>query len=868
MKILTKHFPAALGLLLALAPTFAHADEVEIVGVEYETRIGGAGVVSAENDVDPRVIEMENQARAQAAASAATSNARAEQALLRAENAQAAATAGGAAPVGSAPAFAEEEDLRLLDVRRASDSGGSVIVAQLSRDAGTATAFELSAPRRCVVDVSGPRPSRASQQTISTGDPRAPKLRVGSHENRLRLVLDVAPGVLDPCQTTTDGSAVVMELGGRPQGAPPVDLWTAPAAPEAASAHAAWVLASVTGAPAMPAAAPVAHVAAAPVASAPLAPAPAARVSSSTRITTASGAPAHEIEVDVNPVPPPNAVASIPVVADAAPAPGFKPRPATTHDSSRIRSTMSAPPAPAEEPGRARTSLAPPPSDAPSGKRQYTGRRISLEFKDADILNVLRIIADVARRNIVATDDVKGQVTIVLYDVPWDQALDILLKSTGLEMVEYDDVITVSTSKRLEEERRARLAARQAGIELEPLQTDYIRINYVKAAELARLLGGSATQSAAAAAATDSIAQAAVGDSPSQRRGLLSSRGLVQVNEATNTLVVRDVASGIANARELVRRLDVQTPQVSIQGLIFEADTNLDRDLGIRWGARYVASPETGNPTGRNFPGRVVAGGQGPTQSGDSPLPVMFDFPASAVTPGAGSTLGLFLGSLSGSAALDAEITALEQAGKGKVISRPKVITLNNAEAVIQSLEILRVRLPSTGTVINTGPGGVAGGQTTATQAIDTGIILRVTPQVSSDGYVLMQIFVKSSVPSQQETDQIPNEISRQATSQVLVREGETVVIGGVYRQRAATAESGVPYLRSVPVLGWLFKNSLLRDNRQELLVFITPRIVWRQPDGDGTLPSANELWSQRDRTSYQLENDDSPIPVEPVAVR
>jgi type IV pilus assembly protein PilQ len=582
-------------------------------------------------------------------------------------------------------------------------------------------------------------------------------------------------------------------------------------------------------------------------------------------------APAHEIEIDdTGKVVRTSTTASTAIAPRPEPvAVQPEPRHAPTRDTNRIHSTLSAPPAPRDEP------LPPPvrvqPADEPPSppRKQYTGRRISLEFKDADILNVLRIIADVARRNIVATDDVKGQVTIVLYDVPWDQALDILLKSTGLEMVEYDDVITVSTSKRLEEERRARLAARQAGMELEPLQTDYIRVNYVKAVELAKLLGGSATTSYAAAAATDSIAEAAVGDSPSQRRGLLSSRGLVQVNEATNTLVVRDVASGIANARELVRRLDVQTPQVSIQGLIFEADTNLDRDLGIRWGARYVASPETGNPTGRNFPGRVIAGGAGPSSSGgESPLPVMFDFPASAVQPGAGSTLGLFLGSLSGSAALDAEITALEQAGKGKVISRPKVITLNNAEAVIQSLEILRVRLPSTGTVINTGPGGVAGGQTTATQAIDTGIILRVTPQVSSDGYVLMQLFVKSSVPSNITTDDIPNEISRQATSQVLVREGETVVIGGVYRQRANTAESGVPYLRSVPVLGWLFKNSLLRDNRQELLVFITPRIVWQQSPNAGPLPTAAELWDMRDRTSYQLDGSPALPPVEPVAVR
>ena len=840
----------AVSLVLAASGLPARADDEvapEIVGVEYRTHVSGAGVISAENDVDPRAAAMD----AAATDSAAASNERAAQALERAQTAQAS---------GSRPSFSAEDDLRVVDVRRASDPTGSLVVVQLSREAGATRPFELSAPRRCVVDVSGDGATATGKQTITTGDARAPQLRVGTYENKLRLVLDVAPGVVDACQARAEGSAIVMTIGGQPMGAAPVELFTAPAAPAGASDHAASVLASLTGG-----SAPATTVASA--APSHVASAPAHEISVPTREVASPSqgisAPSHSIEVPVNPVPVAR-TASVPPPPPPAPV-----QPVASRDSNRIRSTLSAPPASPEAATALRGSLPPPPPPI-TPKKQYTGRRISLEFKDADILNVLRIIADVSRRNIVATDDVKGQVTIVLYDVPWDQALDILLKSTGLEMVEYDDVITVSTSKRLEEERRARLAARQAGIELEPLQTDYIRVNYVKAGELARLLGGSSTTSAAAAAATDAITggvQQAM-DSPSQRRGLLSSRGLVQVNEATNTLVVRDVASGIANARELVRRLDVQTPQVSIQGLIFEADTNLDRDLGIRWGARYVASPETGNPTGRNFPGRVVAGGAGPSSSGgDNPLPVMFDFPASAVAPGAGSTLGLFLGSLSGSAALDAEITALEQAGKGKVISRPKVITLNNAEAVIQSLEILRVRLPSTGTVINTGPGGVAGGQTTATQAIDTGIILRVTPQVSSDGYVLMQLFVKSSVPSQVETDNIPNEISRQATSQVLVREGETVVIGGVYRQRANTAESGVPYLRSVPVLGWLFKNSLLRDNRQELLVFITPRVVWHQPD-NGTLPSANELWGQRDRTAYSNDGGPVPVPIEPVATR
>src|SRR5262249_50546020 len=174
--------------------------------------------------------------------------------------------------------------------------------------------------------------------------------------------------------------------------------------------------------------------------------------------------------------------------------------------------------------------------------------------------------------------------------------------------------------------------------------------------------------------------------------GLLSFRGSVQINEATNTLIVRDIADGIANARELVRRLDVQTPQVAIQGLIFEGDTNLDRNLGIRWGANYVASPETGNPTGQDFPGRIAVGGAGPATNvtpNGSVSPILVAFPANLVTASQGSTLGLLLGSLSGQASLDAQITALEAAERGRVISRPKVITLNNAEATIESLEIL-----------------------------------------------------------------------------------------------------------------------------------------------------------------------------------
>ncbi|MEO2167704.1 MAG: secretin N-terminal domain-containing protein, partial [bacterium] len=665
----------------------AHQAGPEVVGRQYRTEISGAGVVSAELG-EP----------------------------------------GGA----SLPLLVEPEPgLRVVEVRSAGAPAGARVVVQLSRTPDGVRSFGLEEPRRCVVDLAGEVWDSAGQDTLSTEGELAPRLRIGRHPDKIRLVLEVAENASGDCVTTEVGSAIVLGVGGLPIGAHGRTLYSVSDAPLGATEQAAFVLARVTGDTAAMAA-----------------------------VAAVRPKPALDPEV-----------AAIREIARRAAQSPQRPEP-----------EAAAPPLASVEATRPRPTASF--SRAPVPASPYSGKRITLEFKDADILNVMRIIADVAQRNIVATDDVSGRVTIVLHDVPWDQALDILLKSTGLEMVSYDDVLVVSTSKRLEEERKSRLAARLAGRRLENLQTAYFRVNYVNPNEIARILrGGSSTSGSGARAAGTIAAGSGIVDGPGQRRGLLSSRGMVMVNEGTNTIIVRDVADGVANAAELVRKLDIQIEQVAIQGLIFEADTQVARDLGVRWGASHVGSPETGNPTGRNFPGRIGVGGGGPRdvgggEGGATRAPILVDFPAKGVAAGAGSTLGLLLGSLDGATQLDAEITAIENDGKGKVISRPKIITLNNREATIQSLEILRVKLPSTGTVINTGAGGSAGSNSVATQAIDTGIILRVTPQVSSDGYILLQIFVKSSVPSTASTDGIPNEISRQATSQVLVRDGETGVIG------------------------------------------------------------------------------------------
>ena len=254
-----------------------------------------------------------------------------------------------------------------------------------------------------------------------------------------------------------------------------------------------------------------------------------------------------------------------------------------------------------------------------------------------------------------------------------------------------------------------------------------------------------------------------------------------------------------------------------------------------------------------NFPGKVATGGvlAGAPNSPAGAVPFIADFPA-AISPGLGSAYDILLGSIDGSQSLAARLTALERDGKVRIISRPRVVTLNNLPATIESLRILRVKLPSTGTVISTGAGGVAGSAQAATEQIKTGITLTVTPQVSSDGFIFLDVFAKSSTTAPSSVVEagvsIPDEVSRQAESHVLIRDGETFVLGGVFQNNLQRRENGIPYLRSVPVLGWAFKEHSDQDDRQELLVFVTPKIVQGRASSEdlAKLPSAENLWQNR----------------------
>lgn len=701
--------------------------------------------------------------------------------------------------------------LQIREIKVISDNGQQGIFAKLTRPPRNLSHFTLVNPNRLVVDLEGNTPAAPTAAQYPVDDPVVRQIRISSDEGKMRITATLADGAF-PSYTVDELDDTLVAFLGEPRGtAQPI------------REQIVFTQRAVPGAPRPPApvalpAAVVAEPQAAPAVSPPAQePAPALKAPESVAVASAPEAAAPETA----PVRKSTAPEAAPVVRVPAPAPSVTVSP------------------PARE-GMHETKLQGRVSGQP---KLYFGQPISLDLKEADINNVFRLLAEVSNLNIVATDDVQGRITLRLFDVPWDQVLDIVLHVTNLESSQEGNVLRISTVKRLREEREELAKAIEAQRVLDPLQVAYLRVNYAKAQKIAELISGAARVKGGGSGGRGGTRGGGRGE---EEVGILTLRGSVMVDEFTNTLVVRDLSEGVQNARDLVRRLDVQIPQVLIESSIVEATTTFARDLGVQWGYRASVGPQTGNTTGLNFPGSIGLGGAALGQ-GTGGLPFIADFPAAGnFNAGSGSALDLALGSLDGSQALNVRLTALEEEGKARVISRPRVVTLNNIAATIKSLTVIRVRLPSTGTVINTGAGGAAGGSQTGTEKIETGIILVVTPQVSSDGFVLLDMFAKSSQADFSQTvDNIPTEITREATSHVLVRDGQTVVLGGIYRDVLASKMSGVPFLNRIPGLNWLFKNQGNSTRREDLLVFLTPRIL----GGAGAaqhLPSGSDLWDRR----------------------
>jgi type IV pilus secretin PilQ/predicted competence protein len=435
------------------------------------------------------------------------------------------------------------------------------------------------------------------------------------------------------------------------------------------------------------------------------------------------------------------------------------------------------------------------------GEKQYAGQRVSLDFKDADIKNVFRLLAEISGLNIVVTQDVQRRVTIRLVDVPWDQAMDLLIDTNGLAKEQVGNVVRISTAATLRAEKDALLAARKAQDSVEPIETAYFSVNYAKARDVVEKI-------------LEKI------------KPTLSPRGTVVPDDRSNVIVVRDVKKGIEDATAIISRLDIRTPQVLIESNLIETTPTFARALGIRFQLNKDSTTLSS-----------AAGAGAPFSATTGPFP--------SIPTGLGGILSITKSDFAGIGLnLASALEAAETEGNIKIISRPSVVTLNNVESTIRSERIVRVRIPSGGS--STVVGGAGTQQTVAFQDIPVGIVLRVTPQVASDGFVLMKIDVKSSsLAGSTSPDAIPDELSRQAVANVLVRDGETIVIGGIMKDTNATSEGGIPYLKDIPVIGWLFKNIRLQKDFEELMVFITPRVA---AGGSENLPTAEQLWREQMR--------------------
>ncbi|AEI69145.1 type IV pilus secretin PilQ [Corallococcus macrosporus] len=420
---------------------------------------------------------------------------------------------------------------------------------------------------------------------------------------------------------------------------------------------------------------------------------------------------------------------------------------------------------------------------------RYRGKRVSFEFKDIDIQNLLRVIAEISKKNIVVADDVSGRVTIRLRNVPWDQALDLVLRTKALGKEEFGNIIRIAPLKTLEEETRLRLERQRSLKQQEDLMVNLIPVNYAVATEMAARV-----------------------------KDVLSERGSVTVDQRTNVLIVKDVRSNTERARSLVRNLDTQTPQVLIESRIVEANTTFSRSLGVQWGGQARAGQSTGNPTGLIFPNNLaVTGGVVGAAAGlpDNPnfavnLPV-------GTGQGVGGAMGFTFGSAGGALQLNLRLSAAENEGTVKTISAPKVTTLdNNTARISQGVSI---------------PFSQTSAQGVNTTFVEARLSLEVTPHITQDGSVLMTINAANNQPDPSSTgaNGQPSIQRKEANTQVLVKDGDTTVIGGIYVRRGATQTNAVPFLSRIPVLGFLFKNNTESDLRQELLIFITPRILNRQ---------------------------------------
>ena len=434
-------------------------------------------------------------------------------------------------------------------------------------------------------------------------------------------------------------------------------------------------------------------------------------------------------------------------------------------------------------------------------QKEYTGQKISLNFQNIDIRAVLQILADASGKNIVVSDSVKGNITLRLQDVPWDQALDIIMRTKGLSSRQFGNTLMIGTAQEIAAQEQAEFAAQQSIQQNAPLQSAFIQVNYAKASDIAALIKGSGTAS------------------------MLSKRGSLSVDTRTNTLLVQDTSANIASIRQMVVKLDVAVKQVLIESRVVIATNDFTRQLGVRFGANGIRQTSgglmsvNGDLNGANTQQNAfnpVPPGVATTGTPLLSLPALND-QLNVNVPTSNPVGQVAFAVLRQNYLVGLELSALQAEGKGEVVSSPRVITANAKEATIeQGVEIPYQQAASSGA--------------TTVQFKKAVLSLDVTPQITPDDRIIMDLEVhKDSVGQVVPTGNggsVPSIDTRDVKTQVLVNNGDTVVLGGIYETTRNTTVNKVPLLGDLPLLGWLFRNTQVVNNKDELLIFVTPKIL------------------------------------------
>jgi type IV pilus assembly protein PilQ len=422
--------------------------------------------------------------------------------------------------------------------------------------------------------------------------------------------------------------------------------------------------------------------------------------------------------------------------------------------------------------------------------KKYTGHPITMDFQGVDLRSVLRTFAEISGLNMVIDPDVQGTVDMILTDVPWDQALEVILRGNSLDYTVDGTIVRVAKIETLKKEQEAKQQLAKASADAGALAVRTFSLSYAKAMAAAPLV----------------------------KRAVLSARGDVQIDERTNTLIITDLPARLDTVSQLLGTIDRAEPQVEVEARVVQTTREFAQAVGIQWGLNGRVAPELGNTPPIAFPNRGTLGGrtggtQGPT--GD-PRAGALETASNAVNlavPGASSAIGLALGSINGAFNLDVALSALERSGKGRILSTPRLTTQNNIEAeVAQGVQI---------------PIQTVANNTVTVSFKDAVLVLKVTPQITAAGTVIMRITIENATADfSRQVNGIPPIDTQRANTTVQVNDGATTIIGGIFVSQEQTSNERTPMLHRIPLLGWLFRRDSQTDQSRELLIFITPRIL------------------------------------------